>query len=302
MTQTAMESLDSVFDLLTVHDIPVCLIGELALNYYNVPRVVHVGGCEPQVKIDLTASQDFEIAVRQNDLTRAAGLLKSETELFEPADEDTINIYTEYKRGLPRLRFRNSSTAHLVLLPDVSSNSKGVVDYVVPQSLHQQDSEYSFELLDLIPETRIPSLPLPFLGPLLSDYSRKYIASQDAIAAMAVDGLIDGMDLDELWCERNLTDLEPRGLDYVHSRVQGRVSRIDYFSPNTVTCIILDDEERERLHRVPGRELSSSSRNKPWQSLLESLRKMRAEVSNTRWMASVHRFLESQKQNLPHSI
>ena len=229
-------------------------------------------------------------------------LLKSETELFEAADEDTFNIYTEYKRGLPRFRFRNSSTAHLVLLPDMSLNSRGVVDRVVPQSLHQHDSEYSFELLDLVPKDRIPSLPVPFLGPLLSDYSRKYIASQDAIAAMAVDGLIDGMDLDELWCVRNLTDLGPPGLDYVNSRVRGRVSRIDYFSPNTVTCIILDDEERERLLRVPGREIYSSSTNKPWQSLLENLRKIRAEVSNTRWMASAHRFMESQKHSLPHSL
>ena len=184
----------------------------------------------------------------------------------------------------------------------MSLNSKGIVDRVVPQSLHQQDSEYSFELLDLVPKNRIPSLPVPFLGPLLSDYSRKYIASQDAIASMAVDGLIDAMDLDDLWCVRNLTDLEPRGLDYVHSRVRGRVSRIDYFSPNTVTCIILDDEERERLHKVPGRELPSFSMNKPWQSLLETLRKMRAEVSNTRWIASAHSFLESQKHDLPHSL
>ena len=302
MTQTAIESLESVFDLLTVHDIPVCLIGELALNYYNVPRVVHVGGCEPQIKFDLNVGQDLEIAVRQVDITRAAGLLKSETELFEAADEDTFNIYTEFKRGLPRFRCRNSSTAHVVLLPDMSLNSQGVVARVVPQSLHQQDSEYSFELLDLVPKNRIPSLPVPFLGPLLSDYSRKYIASQDAIAAMAVDGLIDGMDLDELWCVRNLTDLEPPGLEYVHSRVRGRLSRIDYFSPNKVTCIILDDEERERLYRVPGRELYSCSRKKPWQSLLESLRRFRTEVSNTHWMASAHRFEESQRHNLPHSL
>ena len=302
MTQTAIESLESVFDILTLHNIPMCLIGELALNYYNVPRVIHVGGCDPQVKIDLKVIQDFEIAVRQGNLIRAAGLLKSETELFEPADEDTFNIYTEYKRGLPRFRFRNSSTAHLVLLPDMSLNSRGVVDSVIPQSFHQQDSEYSFELLDLVSKDRIPFLPVPFLGPLLSDYSRKYIASQDAIAAMAVDGLIDGMDLDELWCMRNLTDLEPPGLEYVHSRVRGRVSRIDYFSPNTVTCIILDDEERDRLHRVPGREIYPSSTNKPWQSLLESLQKMRAEVSNLRWMGSARRFVERQKHNLPHSL
>ena len=29
--------------LLLEADIPVCVVGELALNYYNVPRIVHVG-------------------------------------------------------------------------------------------------------------------------------------------------------------------------------------------------------------------------------------------------------------------
>ena len=42
MSQTAIEFIGSVFCLLSAHDIPGCIIGEIALNYYNVPRVVHV--------------------------------------------------------------------------------------------------------------------------------------------------------------------------------------------------------------------------------------------------------------------
>ena len=76
---------------------------------------------------------------------------------------------------------------------------------------------------------------------------------------MAVEGLIDGMDLDELWCVRNLTGIEPSDLDYVLLRVRDKFSRIDYFSPNTITCIIANDEERERLFRIPGREILSSA-------------------------------------------
>lgn len=36
------EVLISVLSILYDKKIPVCVIGELALNYYNVPRVVHV--------------------------------------------------------------------------------------------------------------------------------------------------------------------------------------------------------------------------------------------------------------------
>ena len=155
---------------------------------------------------------------------------------------------------MPRFRFRASSTANLVLFPDESLAGEGLADNIVPQSLHQQHSEYSFELLDLIPEDRITSLPFPFLGPLLSSCSQRYTSSQDVIPAMAVDGLVDGMDLDESWCERNLINIEPKSLEFVLSRVRSRSSRIDYFSPNTITCIIANSEERERLLNVPGRE------------------------------------------------
>ena len=39
----SLDLLQCVFQVLPQREIPFCIVGELALNYYNVPRVVHVG-------------------------------------------------------------------------------------------------------------------------------------------------------------------------------------------------------------------------------------------------------------------
>lgn len=302
MSPTAIENIDAVFHVLKAHGITACIVGELALNYYNVPRVVHVRGCEHRPQTNLTRKQDLEISVSQNHLSRASAALKSEHELFELANETAFNVYTEYRRGLPRFRFRNNSAACFVLFPDETRYCEGLVENIVTQSLHRRDSEYSFELLGLIPEDRITSLPFPFLGTLLSSCCQKYMFSQDVIPAMAIDGLIDGMDLDESWCSRNLTKIEPYCLNYLLSRVRGKISRIDYFSPNTVTCIILNNEERERLLRVPGREFSSFPRKTAGQSLFKGFLNITMKVYDEPFVKGVVRFFESQKQNVPHQI
>ena len=54
MGQTVIEHIDSVFHLLDAHGISACIIGELALNYYNVPRVVHVSDCQQSPGTNLT--------------------------------------------------------------------------------------------------------------------------------------------------------------------------------------------------------------------------------------------------------
>lgn len=45
-----MESLivKAALQVLTYHGVPCCLVGELALNYYNVPRVLHVRHLPPR--------------------------------------------------------------------------------------------------------------------------------------------------------------------------------------------------------------------------------------------------------------
>lgn len=63
MGQTVIEHIDTVFHLLGAHGISACIIGEFALNYYNVPRVVHVGDCQQSPGINLTVKQDLEISV-----------------------------------------------------------------------------------------------------------------------------------------------------------------------------------------------------------------------------------------------
>lgn len=42
-----IDSLNCVLDLLQDQAIPACVVGVLALNYYNVPRVVHVSALLP---------------------------------------------------------------------------------------------------------------------------------------------------------------------------------------------------------------------------------------------------------------
>ena len=96
--------------------------------------------------------------------------------------------------------------------------------------------------------------------------------------------------------------MEPKDLEYLLSSIRGRISRIDYFSPNTVTCVIVNDEERDRLLRVPGRENPSSPKKMAGQRLLERLWEAKIKGHNEHWVNGVLRFFESQKQNLPHQI
>ena len=42
MNSPALEIIKAVLSSLQREGIPACVIGEIALNYYNVPRVVHV--------------------------------------------------------------------------------------------------------------------------------------------------------------------------------------------------------------------------------------------------------------------
>lgn len=37
------ELIKSILQPIRKQSIPICLVGEIALNYYNVPRVLHVG-------------------------------------------------------------------------------------------------------------------------------------------------------------------------------------------------------------------------------------------------------------------
>jgi len=224
--------------------------------------------------------------VDEDELSKGSQALASAQDLFAPADEDEFSIYTEYRQAMPRFGFIDGSSLCVVLFPDVRLENAGLLDSVIPRSLYKYDSVYSLELDD-IPHERISSLLFPFLGPLLTRYCLSYIALKDVMAAMAIDGLIDGMDLDERWCIRHLSQLDENGVEYALSRVWGKLRRINYHQDNTVTCIIANEDERERLLKVPGREMNplSATVNRygvSWEQFME--------------------FLNRQKHKLPYNI
>ena len=301
MSSGVIELIDVVFHLLNAHDIPGCIIGELALNYYNVPRELHVSE-RWFPRFCLTTNYDLEISVRQDDLRRATLVLEAEIDSFELANEDSFNVYTEYRRGLPRFRFRHRSALCVVLFPDEPSGYRNLVDNIIPLSSHRPDSEYSSELLDFVPGDRLTSLPIPFLGPLLSMSCRKYMTLQDTMAGMAIEGLIDGMDLDEIWCSRNLTDIEPNSLAYVLAKIRAKPFRMDYYSPNVVTCIVANHEERESLLHVPGRDIQTSLHDKPSPSLAAKVWNQAAEVYLYPLIRGALQFLERHRHDLPHRL
>ena len=125
---------------------------------------------------------------------------------------------------------------------------------------------------------------------------------QDNIADMAIEQLIDGMDLDEAWCLRNLTNIQPKDLAYVLAKIRAKSSRMGYYSPNIVTCIIASHEERERLLGVPGRDSHSLLHNKPSPSLAVSIWNKAAEVYQYPWIKGALQLLDRHSQNLPHRV
>jgi hypothetical protein len=100
----------------------------------------------------------------------------------------------------------------------------------------------------------IAALPLPRLAPLLRGLAKRYLDTQDDMAMIAVEQLVDGMNLDEAWVERNLKDSDAALLRLVMNRIHGKQSRIDYYSDNTTTCLISGPEEAESVRLIPGLE------------------------------------------------
>lgn len=78
----------------------------------------------------LSVSQDTELCVPKDSVRKAADILLS-TGLFEhfPSPEEQYDLYSNYKRGFPRLRSNQGWTKpvlHLVLLPsDIGLDASG---------------------------------------------------------------------------------------------------------------------------------------------------------------------------------
>ncbi|KAM3431516.1 hypothetical protein MY4824_007114 [Beauveria thailandica] len=110
------------------------------------------------------------------------------------------------------------------------------------------DGGFSKEIAD-IPLEELAILPLPRLAPFLAGLATKFILTRDDKAMIAVEQLVDGMNLDESWVDSQLADCPQAVRDMIIGQINGKQSRIDYFSDNQVTCFIRDEAEAAHVSR-----------------------------------------------------
>jgi len=96
-------------------------------------------------------------------------------------------------------------------------------------------------------------MPMPSLIPFFRGLCKNYCETKEAVYAIAAEQLVDGMDLDEAWCREHMPGPDSKELAYAMELVEGKNSRIDYFSPNAVTCFIPNRVEAQRVLLIPGR-------------------------------------------------
>lgn len=166
--------------------------------------------------------------------------------------EEENNIYTDYKRGFPRFRYQHGAVFYIVLFPDSLFHLKLSIQNAAPLVKHGEGAEYSREILDLIPACEIGSLPIPRLPLFFMGLCKRYFESGDVVFAIAAEQLVDGMDLDEKWCRMHLPIEWPQELNFALGLVKGKPSRISEFFINTVSCFIQNEEEAQRIRKVPG--------------------------------------------------
>lgn len=245
-----------VLRILDHFKIPSCLTGELALLYYNVPRVLHVGYLSSVFlnfsETDLVNMKDIEICIPADSLSKAESSLCS-VGLFVRRDLENFDLYSEYKRGFPRLQSTSwsSPTLTVVLLSDVHCGLRPLQKVITPQS-DDKGIKYSSQLTDLLPETQLRRLPFPRLPSFFSSLCQRFIETNDAVARIAAEQLVDGMNIGHAWCDGHLAGVSKEVRQLAKRLVDDKDSRLDDFSENLVTCFIANEEEASELSRIPG--------------------------------------------------
>ncbi|KAK8430518.1 hypothetical protein IWX49DRAFT_608371 [Phyllosticta citricarpa] len=215
--------------------ISICVLGEVTLNYYNVPRVIH----------------DVELCVPHDSFEEAQSILEASIPC-KPEELEDFDLFNEYKQGWPRFRptaadAASSPTFGIVLFSDKYMKMGPLDQAIVPRTAALTEEAYSSQILESLPARDLPRL--------MTSLCERYIESGDVMARIGVEQLIDGMDLDEAWCQRNLSSTaSDKVQQLVLSVVQGKKWRIDDFSGKSVTCFIADEEEATRMHGIPGYE------------------------------------------------
>lgn len=189
-----------------------------------------------------------------DDIGTADAIFASKRGLLERVELTEYNLYTEYKRGFPRFRFRLVPDFYVVLFTDKYCYINPVKKYVISQNDQVPTKrEYSGQILDALSPKQIAALPWPRFTPFFKGLCRMYTETQEITAAIAAEFLVDGMNIDDEWCRTHFEhDSENSERNFALGLVAGKGSRIDDFSLNEVTCFIRDVAEAERIQKTPG--------------------------------------------------
>ncbi|ROT35385.1 hypothetical protein SODALDRAFT_353094 [Sodiomyces alkalinus F11] len=223
--------------ILDFQQIRSCIVGELALNYYNVPRVLH----------------DIEICVPEARVPEAAALLCS-TGLFKQSPAVKSDLFTEYKQGYPRLQptLWTPAACAVIILPDTLFGLQPLEDAIVRREEWDSSPLPSKQIVDIIPSIDLAAIPVPRLSSLLVGLCRRYLDQADDAAMIAAEQLVDGMNLDQDWCSRNISAAGVDVYDLSQQLILGKSSRMDQFSGNEITCFVADEAEAKKLRDIPG--------------------------------------------------
>ncbi|KAK7544376.1 uncharacterized protein J3D65DRAFT_17172 [Phyllosticta citribraziliensis] len=203
--------------------------------------------------------QDVELCVPHTSFEEACSILESSYPC-EPDELESFDLYTEYKQGWPRFRptattdATTSPTFGIVVFSDKYMKLDPLDQAIVPRTRALKEKSYSSQILESISARDVHLFPMPKLPRLMTSLCERYLESGDVMARIAIEQLVDGMDPDEAWCERNMSSAADEAQQLVLSIVQRKKFRIDDFSGKTITCFIADQEEVPRLHGIPGYE------------------------------------------------
>jgi hypothetical protein len=215
-----------------------CLVADILLIHYNVPKIMGVRtnllSRYPEDHLDIITGQDIEICVPFEDLHKVQDVFNTESDFCSP-----------FRPG------RSYYNEHLAQYPRFKVNGMHQCLFLVPDSHYGVDSQVFNDIIPVnLPYVEFPLLPLPqYIRGLVK------IVVSDSNAhnfRVQIEFLIDGMDIDEEWCDDYL---DGPAQEYVkkfstRSAKKLRMGSHPKYDGNLTTYIHNETERKEALNVV----------------------------------------------------
>lgn len=171
---------------------------------------------------------------------------------FGLQERTEYDIFTEYKRGFPTLQVTPQPSLTIVLFPDTYFYLSPLGQTVVPLDGKSDTVAHSCHVVDLVSEDEINHLPVPYLAPYFIGLCRRFFESNDDMARIAAEQLVDGMKLDEEWLQSNLSNATTEVQQLATMLVDERSSSNDEFLDIEAPFFAAESGDQEEIRYIPG--------------------------------------------------